>query len=106
MMIGRLENMDPADQWREDERKKQRRFDIAANFVFLFAVCAIIGVVLFLLAGKANADIQHFITVDGRTEPASCHVLYSDPARTVCVSESWICVHYEETDQTECQVKR
>ena len=62
--------------------------------------------ITYCVMGLAHADIAHFNVYDGKTEPANCYVEYTDPARTVCVSESFICVHFEETYQTVCTVKR
>jgi hypothetical protein len=101
MMIGRLENL--VEDWREQERVKTRRLDVAGKLVLVFAVCAILGVILFLLAGRAGADE---ITVGGRTEDAHCFVEYTLPERTVCVSESFVCTTIEDLAQTVCLVKR
>ncbi len=103
MMIGRLEDMTPADQWREDERRKGRKRDIAASFLLALVASAIIGAVLFLLAGTAHAD-QGFIAWLGRVEPAECHYLETDPVTEVCVSESWKCVY--RGDEQTCQINR
>ena len=98
MMIAEWEDGQLVTEWRKQEAAKKKRIKLT--------IAALVVASIVFFAVKARADIQHYITMDGRTEPARCYVEYTDPARTVCVSESFICVHFEETYQTVCTVKR
>lgn len=102
MMIGRFENMDITEDWRIQEQQKAKRERRLWFFLFLLSLVTLVAT----YPHFSWADVQHYITVDGRTEPADCYVEYTQPSRTVCVSESFVCITRDDLAQTFCTVKR
>ena len=104
MMIGRLNNMDIADDWRlqrATRAKNERRF-------WLVALILSIGTLIVTWPKLSRADS---ITLDGRTEPATCrYETESQPdmglaiTAEICQSESWIC--RIQGGDMQCEVKR